>query len=206
MNIDIIYHNGWAEQKDKSLSVVYDQEYFKKFMVYATHREQRLKIHNIRESMTNKYLGNGEMIIDYGCGDCHFIVNHTNKNIYGFDINPYSIDCLLKLGLYINPFTCIWGSIQGICFWDSLEHLINPAEILSKLSSRTYVFISVPIFDDLANIKGSRHYRPYEHYYYFTKDGLIGYMHGLGFTYLDNNNFESLAGRDNIQNFVFRKN
>ena len=96
-------------------------------------------------------------------------------------------------------------NVDGLCFWDSLEHIPNPSALLSRINSGQYVFISIPIFDDLAKVKQSKHYRPDEHYYYFTKDGMIKYMTDLNFKTLDISDFEISAGREGIYTFVFRK-
>ena len=54
-------------------------------------------------------------------------------------------------------------------------------------------------------IKNSKHYRPNEHYYYFTSYGLINYMKDSDFDLIKLDDFETKAGREEILTFVFVK-
>jgi len=60
-----------------------------------------------------------------------------------------------------------------------------------------------PIFPDLTAIRASKHYRPGEHLYYFTEDGLVRWMALHGFLLRERNDFETRAGRDSILSFAF---
>ena len=95
--------------------------------------------------------------------------------------------------------------VDGLSFWDSLEHIPNPNALLSLMRSGQYAFIALPIFEDLEKVKQSKHYKPNEHYYYFSKDGMIKYMQDSNFTLIEITDDESQAGREGILTFVFLK-
>lgn len=190
---------GIMYQTDMSRSVDYGEDYFNKYCNYEeTQIAQRLN--QGRTSITGRYCNS---ILDIGIGSGEFIKN-CKIRAYGYDINPLGIQWLKDKDLYINPYESM-PNVDGLCFWDSLEHIPDPNALLSKIKSGQYVFISIPIFDDLGKIKQSKHYRPDEHYYYFTKDGMIKYMTDSNFKILDVSDFEILAGREGIYTFVFRK-
>jgi hypothetical protein len=65
--------------------------------------------------------------------------------------------------------------------------------------------MSIPIFSGKDHALASKHFRPDEHYWYFTKVGLMGFMLGLGFTCRSESSFEIALGREDIQTFAFRR-
>jgi len=86
-----------------------------------------------------------------------------------------------------------------------LEHLTSPDVLLEKLPDGCTLFLSVPIFTDLSKVRESKHYRPGEHHYYFTHDGLITYMRMHGFRFIAMSDHEIEAGREDIAAAVFKK-
>ena len=94
---------------------------------------------------------------------------------------------------------------KGLTFWDSFEHISEPSIILRKIYKGTYIFLSIPIFPDLVLLTNSRHYRPDEHYWYFTEEGLINLFNDNGFELIDFNEIESELGRKDIKTFAFRR-
>jgi hypothetical protein len=55
------------------------------------------------------------------------------------------------------------------------------------------------------HIAQSRHFKPGEHYWYFTTAGLIAWFWKLGFTCREANSMETMAGREDIGTFVFQR-
>src|SRR6185295_18228706 len=94
---------------------------------------------------------------------------------------------------------------QGFTFWDVLEHIEEPERYFERMPDSAFAFLSVPIFGDLTAIRASKHYRPGEHLYYFTEEGLARWMAMHGFRLLERDDFETRAGRDNILSFAFRR-
>lgn len=193
-NEDIMY------QTDMSKSVEYDVNYYEKYVRYES-TEIATKLNEGRRNITEKYC---KTILDIGIGSGEFIKSSKIK-IYGYDINPVAIQWLKEKSLFQDPYQNM-PHVDGLTFWDSLEHIPNPNELLSLVNSGQYAFISIPIFNDLKYVKKSKHYRPNEHYYYFTKNGMIKYMTDSNFSLIEIDDFETRAGREEILTFVFKKN
>lgn len=190
---------GIIYQKDMSHSIKYDKEYYQKYVNFQN-TEISKKINIGRKNITEKYCGS---VLDMGIGSGEFIRNCQIK-AYGFDINECAIKWLKDLNLFVNPYENM-PNVDGMTFWDSLEHMTNPNAILSLFKKNQYALISLPTFDNMPNIKNSKHYRPNEHYYYFTIDGMLKYMNDSGFQVIEIDDFETKAGRESITTFVFRK-
>lgn len=191
---DIMY------QEDMSQSVEYGEDYFKKYINYES-TDIAIKLNEFRTTITEKYCSS---LLDVGIGSGEFIKS-SNIKTFGFDINPLAKQWLKEKDLFQDPYIEM-PNVDGVTFWDSLEHIPVPCDILSLITKNQYAFISMPIFSDLLTLKSSRHYRPNEHYYYFTSKGMIQYMHDLDFSIVEIQDGETQAGREGILTFVFQKN
>lgn len=190
---------GIMYQNDMTQSVDYGVAYYERYVTLKA-SEIANKLNLCRTSITQKYC---KSILDIGIGSGEFIKSSKLKT-YGFDINPIAITWLESQGLFKNPYESM-PEVDGLSFWDSLEHIPNPNALLSLMRSGQYAFIALPIFEDLEKVKQSKHYKPNEHYYYFSKDGMIKYMQDSNFTLIEITDDESQAGRDGILTFVFLK-
>lgn len=195
---DLIYFNGIAVQKDKTKSIPYDEDYFERYVGYEG-TSIAILLNESRVAITEKYCKGP--LLDIGIGSGEFIKS-SNLKVYGFDINPLGVKWLKSRDLYINPYENKMP-ICGWIFWDSLEHFAEPQDILTLVEPGEHVFISIPIFHDILLVKEWKHYRPNEHFYYFTTYGLIDYMKQSGFILLEFNDAETRAGRQDILTFVF---
>ena len=137
--------------------------------------------------------------MDVGIGSGEFIKNRPNT--YGQDINPVAIEWLKRNDLWARYL----GDFEALTFWDVIEHVPTPADYFDKVSDGAYLFTSLPIFEDLSQIRVSKHYRPGEHLYYFTEPGFVCWMALHGFKLLERQTFEMDAGRENIFSFSFEK-
>ena len=62
----------------------------------------------------------------------------------------------------------------------------------------------MPIFRDLPDLLASKHFKPNEHIYYFTRQGLIDFFEHFGFVCLLTDRFETTSfGREGIESFAF---
>lgn len=190
---------GIMFQTDMTRSVNYGADYYEKYVKYEA-TDIATKLNEGRTSITEKYCNS---ILDIGIGSGEFIKSSRIK-VFGFDINPVAVQWLKDQNLYYNPYDNM-PDVGGLSFWDSLEHIPNPNQLLSLLRQNQYAFISIPIFKDLGKVKESKHYRPDEHYYYFTKEGMVKYMTDSNFNLIEIDNFEIKAGREDILTFVFQK-
>ena len=193
---DLIYYDGIAVQKDLNHTIEYGAEYFEKYVSYEG-TPIALALNQFRVELTEKYCNS---VLDIGIGSGEFIKSSKIK-IYGFDINPFGVEWLKTRKLYVNPYEEAI-SVDGWTFWDSLEHFQDPQNILT-LVPYCYVFISIPIFKNILEIKDNKHYRPDEHFNYFTTEGLINYMQYSGFQIIEYSDGETQVGRQSIFTFVF---
>jgi hypothetical protein len=136
-------------------------------------------------------------IVDIGVGGGRF-VNETG--IRGYDINDWAIDWLVQNRRFANVTQ---EACQAMCFWDSLEHMIEWGPILANC--RTWAFVSTPIYFSAEDCIRSKHYKPGEHVIYFTNHGLIWFMQQHGFELAAFDNFEVKLGREAIGTYAFRK-
>lgn len=178
----------------------YDEKYYQ-YYVSLEDTEIARKINKSRVNLSHKY---STAILDIGIGSGEFIKKSYIKT-FGFDINPHGVDWLKKRRCFVNPYEHIPECIDGVTFWDTLEHIPNPHHLLDLFAPGTYVFISMPIFDDLLKVRSSKHYKPNEHLTYWSVNGLTTYMRDCNFSLLEISDQESLAGRESIFSFAFMK-
>lgn len=190
--------HGVAYQKDMSDLAAYDDEYYNKCASYDG-KEIADRINAGRIALVAKHYGNGR-VVDIGIGSGEFI--RKRPNTFGRDVNPVAIEWLKRNDLWAERL----DEFGAHTYWDVIEHLPEPEQYLRNVQLHGFLFASLPIFDDLTRIRESRHYRPNEHLYYFSRDGFENWMHAHGFLLLDHQTFETDAGRDSIHSFAFKRN
>lgn len=174
----------------------YDSGYFDKYVQYE-HTDTGKLITHARIEFVNKH-HEGDLL-DIGIGSGHFV--KSRPRTYGFDINPKGVAWLKERGLFRDPD----GGFLAYSFFDSFEHIRDPSPMLDSMRSGTLLFISIPIFNDEEHVKKSKHFRPDEHYWYFTAIGFLKYMLKHRFTLIDADDFETRIGREDIMTFAFIK-
>lgn len=198
--------HGILYQNDMSGSVEYDRDYFDKYISYMS-TEISYKINQGRVNLIIDYIDSQQSILDIGVGSLEFINFLNAHKVYGYDINPVAVDILTKKNIYLDPYKDNLNIIHGVSFWDSLEHIKDPYKLLSRFKEGTFVFISLPIIEekDINSIRQNKHYKPNEHYYYFTDKGIKTYMNDCKYRFIEERDFEIQAGRENIYSYVFVK-
>ena len=171
----------------------YDESYWERYQSYK-HTPIGIKLNQARIDIVYRYYW--QTIVDVGIGNAAFI--EVIPNGKGTDINPAAIEWLTKNDKLWTP-----GDVEAMTFWDSLEHIHNPEPLLNH--ARRYVFVSCPIYQDRDHILRSKHFRPDEHCWYWTKDGLELFMSNFGFSLVEYSNVESRIGREDIGSFVFKR-
>lgn len=172
----------------------YDDKYFEKYVAMAD-TDIGKKLNQARVDLVKKYTS--DEVIDIGIGSGTFI--EARENTYGFDINPFGVQWLHDNNKFKNPYN---GS-ENLTFWDSLEHIHNPKDLLTKCNQ--YIFVSLPIFLSSEHILISKHFRKDEHCWYFTDDGIKIFMWVHGFECVESNTMESDIGREDIGTYVFKR-
>ena len=173
----------------------YDAAYFAKYQGYAA-TPLGHALNAARLAFVARHYDGPLVDVGIGCGQ--FV--ESRRRTCGFDINPAGVAWLEDHALFLDPSV---QRVNAASFWDSLEHIADPAAILDNVES--FVFVSLPIFRDLAHVKGSRHYRPSEHAWYFRAEGFIAFMAALGFECVEENDEETRLGREDIGSFAFRR-
>lgn len=136
--------------------------------------------------------------VGIGCGTFMFgMFSRGYEMVYGNDINPVAVQALEML----NRFDDMKAPSGITTFWDSFEHLPRPQDYLGS----THVFMTLPIFTDREHILRSKHFKTDEHFWYFTKDGLLHFMENRGYKCWDINYKEVVLGREDVASFYFQR-
>lgn len=137
------------------------------------------------------------MLVDIGIGGGRFC---REAGCMGHDVNPAAERWLRDNGKLWLPDG---AAAYAMTFWDSFEHIHNPAALLEKCAE--WVFMSMPIYDNSEHILRSKHFRKDEHCWYFTEAGLRWFMDQHGWTLVSTDYFETFLGREDIGSFAFRR-
>lgn len=140
---------------------------------------------------------NGE-VVDIGIGGGRFV--EERPQTFGYDVNPEAVRWLKGVGRWRDPYA---GPVDAASFWDSLEHIENPAPLLANI--RLFAFVSAPVFTGPEHVLHSKHFRPTEHFWYYTVDGLRWLMYRHGFEMVSASRVEEECGREDIGTFVFAR-
>lgn len=142
------------------------------------------------------------VLVDVGIGAGAFVERRRadGRSTYGYDVNPAGIKWLKDRHLFFDPYR---ASVPAVSSWDVLEHIPDFRPLLANV--REWVFVSLPIFRDAEHVLGSKHFRPTEHCWYFTRDGLVLAMGLNGFGLVAENTVETELGREDIGTFAFKR-
>lgn len=172
----------------------YDRAYWDKYVSYRSNAIGE-KLMKARVDLVSKHVGDEE-VVDIGIGSGHFI-DVRKARTFGYDVNPVAIRWLLDRSLWWDPY---FRDPDHVTCWDSLEHMARPDAFVHCVKKTA--FVSIPIFTDEGHIRRSKHYRPDEHFWYFTRDGFVGWMRRHGFCLLEESRMETDLGREDIGTFV----
>lgn len=198
---DLVYCKDIAYQKNMNQFIEYGMNYFETYVKLADTPISN-ELNRIRTALVEKHCD--KCILDIGIGSGEFI-RKTKLKAYGYDINPYGIDWLTERNIFVNPYSAIPQDVQGITLWDTLEHIRNPQELFDNIRTGMFMFVSLPTFENVTLVKQSKHFKPNEHYYYFSVPGFIRFINDSGFDYLEHSDAETKAGREGITSFICRR-
>ena len=154
-------------------------------------------LNDARAHLVYKHVGH-DPVVDIGIGSGGFIVARDHASTRGYDVNPFAIQWLLERGIWHDPY---FIDPENATCWDSLEHMKHPEDFVKRV--RRHLFISIPIFRDKDHALASKHFKPEEHFHYFTEPGLEFFMNKQGFKLIAKSRVEEELGREDIGTFVF---
>lgn len=188
---------------------VYGEEYFKKYQALdAGPISDALNLFRINQVIEILQGGDAYDVLDVGIGSGRFVSLLTDKvqtlelsevEVSGTDINPFAIQWLEKR----NQIGSLYGHYDVLTFWDSLEHFRDPRVPLRAAAK--WAIVSLPIFRDAEHALSSKHFRPDEHFWYWTREGFRMFAHTNGFDVVDVRITESLIGREDIETFILKR-
>lgn len=181
---------------------IYDADYMEKYVQYET-TAMGQALTAFRLSFVQRFLGKWDGLVDVGIGSGQFISACTAARIpvKGTDINPFAIaqlrvdNRMWKVG---DPF---WPA--ALTFWDSLEHIPDPSELIGD--AQKWIFVSAPVYKNMEHALISKHYRPGEHCWYWTHAGLLNFMEHFGFAMVACDFTEQVLGREDINTYAFKR-
>lgn len=155
------------------------------------------KLNAARIGLVERHWAYPRQMIDVGIGGGSFV---DSAECYGWDVNPHAQRWLDEHERLIDPRA---QTVRAATFWDSIEHMRDPSEILRNVER--WAFISTPIYSSALQARGSKHFKPGEHLWYFTERGLVHFMSVHGFRLRESNVMETMIGRDSIGSFAFER-
>lgn len=180
----------------------YGVEYFEQFKSYAGSPIERA-LNGGRCGMLERNLPHGAKVLDVGIGSGAFVQasRSVGFDCKGFDINPVAVEWLKAEGLYADDAR----QFDAITLWDCIEHMEDPELLLRRIQRAAWVFVAIPIHEDIKRVRESKHFKPGEHLMHFTAQGFIAWMAVYGFRLVETSNHEIEAGRESIGAFAFCK-
>jgi len=172
----------------------YGEEYWGKCRGFLTDLGTQLSI--ARSDFVKKNISTFDNLCDVGIGSGQFV---EMTNCKGYNVNTFAKEWLNEHGKYADVYTVTFDALS---FWDVLEHIDNPTELLIKTNN---IFVSIPVYKDVYSCLSSKHLRPGEHIWHFTDIGIKNFMSYYGFDCKDSSNFETDLGREDIRTYYFSK-
>jgi hypothetical protein len=177
----------------------YNQDYFANFERNA-HTDIGRALMQARVDFVERHYSGS--LIDVGIGSGAFIELRqiSGHTTYGYDVNPAGIRWLKAWSLFADPYLVAFDAMS---LWDVLEHIPDFDALLARV--RKWVFVSLPIFTDAEHVLRSKHFKPEEHCWYFTREGLRLALYMCGFGLIAESRIETELGREDIGTFAFRR-
>jgi len=179
--------------------IVYGTEYFERYRLRAQ-TQMGFNLSAFRKTYAEIFTDKNSRILDFGCCYGHNVL--TNSNWYGFDIIEGTKERL------DNKFDHEYCRYKSICFFDVLEHLCEPIDMLHSIPQGTKLFVSIPLLPEWPNRKSLmqwRHWKPGEHFLYASVCGFEIFVKQNGYNILDHNMIETSLGRKDIHTYYLKK-
>lgn len=166
---------------------IYNKQYQDKYHVYAD-TPLGVALNKARWELVERHAKGDLRILDWGCAAGVFHKNSPNGfRCEGYDINPTS---------EFNKVPSIGPTpVDVLTFWDVLEHIPDFIGLITYYTPK-FIFLSTPNLESVSgDIRAWKHYRPYEHVYYFDQHSLAFIFDAIGYDMVETN-FEEGELRD----------
>jgi hypothetical protein len=132
---------------------------------------------------------------DVGIGGGAYVTASGGR---GADVNPYAIN-------WLRARNAEWDRefINHLTFWDSLEHIQTFGGMLTR--AQEYVFLSTPVYTSKEDCLKSKHFKPGEHIWYFSDEGIKFIMRQYELDLVAQNRMEEDHGREAIGTYCFKR-
>lgn len=196
----------WSEERGQGFhsrpAMRYEGQYFAHYQkLDATHMGGLLT--KARLELVRKFTDPARTI-DIGIGGGRYV---KESGGVGYDVCEDAVTWLKSQGLYLDPYELGFGKtkswVHAATCWDSLEHIPEPEKLLAQVDG--WLFVSMPIYDNMADVLQSKHYKPGEHLHYWTFDGFVNWCTAQGFELREVNHAETELGREGITSFAFKR-
>lgn len=152
-----------------------------------------------RLELVGKYVA-PNTTLDIGIGGGRFVCESGGQ---GYDVSAEAEQWLKANSRWRDPYYKLTGALPAVTCWDSLEHIPQPEKLLAQISE--WLFVSMPIYNDMADVLQSKHYKPGEHLHYWTFQGFVSWCAAQGFELREVNHAETELGREGITSFAFKR-
>ncbi|MCK4307109.1 adenylyltransferase/cytidyltransferase family protein [candidate division WOR-3 bacterium] len=134
------------------------------------------------------------IILDYGCGPGWFrAFRPTGVEVDTYDIAPWP-----QTGILHDHYDLI-------TFWDVFEHIRDLDSLIPLFGKARNIAMTIPILPKGKKLKEWKHYKPGEHFHYFSKDSIVSVMDQYGFKKVKEGWPEVDCGiRENIYSILFQ--
>ncbi len=177
---DYVWDRGGFRQRDLTVRVTYDAAYLESRYAAVDANVRALSAARLR--VLEAFVPHG-LLLDFGCGTGRF-VQAAAAPAHGWDVLGYDL---------VPPWTELpdltW---HAVTFFDSLEHLVDPAGTIQRLDPR-WLMISVPWChhpNDRAWFMRWKHRRPGEHLWHWGRQDLDAFLEPLGYRPVMHSSFE----------------
>lgn len=174
----------------------YDGGYFEHYRTLDT-KPMATALTRARIELVGKYCAPNDTL-DIGIGGGRYVLESGGM---GYDVCHEARQWLKDAGRFGDPYER--NAVKAVTCWDSLEHIPNPEQLLSRVLD--WLFVSMPIYNGLADLLASKHYKPGEHLHYWTFDGFVKWCAAQGFELMEVNHAETELGREGITSFAFKR-
>lgn len=197
-------HRGVAYQRDMSQGrIAYDSAYLANYDRYANGPIAKT-LNDARCAMLARHVPKRASVLDVGAASGAFVRRAIDADFLakGFDVIPEAVRRLSDAGLYAEDP----ADFDAVTLWDAVEHMEEPEACLGRVRKGAVLLAAIPLMQKgLRRTRESKHYKPGEHFYYFTADGFVDWMALYGYRLLEQSSHETDAGRESIGAFAFQR-